>query len=154
MKTEDGDDALQFDGIGTYITLPQGVIPRLGSWTIDMDVKPESTLEKQFLIGNRTYYMGSLVFYIEDGEITTEFYGQYSGSASARTGVNIPADKWSHLTISYDQKHLVVSVDGVASEPVVINGPGVYDTLSVVGGFKDAWFKGQIKSLRIRHDVP
>lgn len=151
VKTESGEDALQFDGKGTYVTLPQGVIPRLGSWTIDMDVKPDTVDGKQLLIGNRTYYMGSLVFYIEDGEITTEFYGQYSGSKSAKTGVQLPAERWSKLKISYDQKNLVITVGDKSSEPITIDGPGIYDTLSVVGGYGKDWFKGQVKSLRIRH---
>ncbi len=153
VKTEGGENALQFDGKGTYVTLPQGVIPRRGSWTIDMDVNPDEVSGRQFLIGNRTYYMGSLVFFIEEGEITAKFHGQYSGSKLAKTGIKIPADQWSHLTLGYDQKNLVVSVDGNSSKPIAIEGPGVYDTLSVVGGFGEDWFKGQVKSLRIRHSA-
>lgn len=151
VKTKSGEDALQFDGIGTYITLPQGVIPRRAGWTAELDIKPESTSGKQFIIGNRTYYMGSLVIYMDNGELTGEFFGQYSGTKTVKTGIQLPADKWSHLMISYDQKNMVVAVDGQKSKPIAIEGPGIYDTLSVVGGFEKDWFKGQIKSLRIRH---
>ncbi len=153
VKTEDGADALQFDGQGTYVTLPQGVIPRRGSWTIELDVKPESVTERQFLIGNRNFYMGSLIFLIEKGTIRAEFTGQYSGSKRVDSQVAIPAGQWSHVRLRYDQKDLFVSVNGEAGKPIPIAGPGIYDTLSVLGGFQDAWFKGQIKSLRIRHSA-
>jgi len=55
------------------------------------------------------------------------------------------------LVIRYDQKNLIFEVDGHKSQPLKIAGPGLYDTLSIIGGFGEDWFKGQIKSLRIQH---
>ncbi len=153
VKTENGENALQFDGVGTYVILPQGVIPRRAGFTIEMEVKPDTEKGKQFLIGNRTYYMGSLVVFVNDGELGAEFLGEYSGTTKVKSGLKLPAEKWSHLTIRYDQKNLVFEVDGRKSKPLAIEGPGLYDTLSIIGGFGDDWFAGQIKSVRIRHSA-
>jgi hypothetical protein len=153
VKTENGENALQFDGVGTYAILPQGVIPRRAGFTIEMDVKPDNEKGKQFLIGNRTYYMGSLAVFVDEGELAAEFLGEFSGTTGVKSGLKLPAGKWSHLTISYDQKNLVFDMDGQKSQPLKIEGPGLYDTLTIVGGFGEDWFAGQIKSLRIRHGM-
>jgi hypothetical protein len=153
VVTEAGENALQFDGVGTYVVLPQGVIPRRAGFTIAMDVRPDNSEGKQFLIGNRTYYMGSLAVFVDKGELTGEFLGEFSGTTKVKSGLQLPAGKWSHLVIRYDQENLVFEVDGQKSKPLKIEGPGLYDTLSIVGGFGEEWFKGQIKSLRIHHSA-
>jgi hypothetical protein len=153
VKTENGENALQFDGVGTYVILPQGVIPRRAGFTIAMDVKPDSEKGKQFLIGNRTYYMGSLVVFVDEGELTAEFLNEATKTTRVKSGLKLPAGKWSHLVIRYDQENLVFVVNGKTSKPLAIQGPGLYDTLSIVGGFGEDWFAGQIKSLQIRHSA-
>jgi hypothetical protein len=152
VKTENGEYALQFDGKGTYVTLPQGVIPRRAGYTISMDIKPDTTAGRQLLIGNRTYYFGSLVVYLDNGKLTADFLNETAGSEKGiKSDVELAAGKWSHLVIRYDQKSLVFSVDGKAGAPLAVEGPGLFDTLSEVGGFGKDWFKGQIKNLRIHH---
>ncbi len=152
VKTDNGEYALQFDGKGTYVTLPQGVIPRRAGFTISMDIKPDTVEGRQFIIGNRTYYFGSLVVYVNDGKLTADFLNETAGSERGiKSDVSLPAGKWSHLVIRYDQKQLIFSVDGKAGAPLSVEGPGLFDTLSVVGGYDKSWFKGQIKNLRIQH---
>jgi hypothetical protein len=152
VKTEDGANALQFDGVANYLTLPQGAIPRRAAFTIEMDIKPDSANGKQLIIANRSYYPGSVSVYTQAGVLQADFLDESGkGTDAADSGLVLPAGKWSHLIIRYDQKNLVFEVDGQKSKPLPIAGPGVYDTASVVGGYGTDWFAGQIKSLRIRH---
>ncbi len=154
IKAEDGADALQFDGIANYITLPQGAIPRRAAFTIEMDIKPDSATGKQLIIANRSYYPGSVSVYTQAGVLQADFLDE-SGKETlgVDSGLVLPAGKWSKLVIRYDQKNLVFEVDGQKSKPLPMAGPGVYDTASVVGGYGKDWFAGQIKSLRIAHGV-
>jgi hypothetical protein len=151
VKTEDGKEALRFDGKSTFISLPQGVIPDRAALIIDMDIKPDNATGKQLIIANRSYYPGSLSVFSDNGELKVDYLGYNDSKTSLDCGIALPAGKWSHLQIRYDQENLVVSVDGETSKNIIINGPGRYTTASVVGGWGDDWFAGEIKSLRIRH---
>ena len=152
VRTEDGENALRFDGQTDYITLPQGVIPRRAAFTIEMDIKPDSSEGKQLVIANRSYYPGSITVYTQAGVLQADFMNENANETlAADSGLVLPPEKWSRLTIRYDLKNLVFEVDGKKSASLKMEGPGVYDTASVVGGYGKDWFKGEIKSLRIRH---
>lgn len=151
VKTEDGRDALRFDGKSTFIALPQGVIPDRAGFIIEMDIKPDSATGKQLIIANRSYYPGSLSVFSDNGEVKVDYLGYNDSKTALDCGIALPAGKWSHLQIRYDQENLVISVDNKSSRNISIIGPGRYTTSSVVGGWGDDWFKGEIKSLRIRH---
>lgn len=151
VKTEDGKDALRFDGKSTFISLPQGVIPRRAAFTIDMDIKPDNAEGRQLIIAHHSYYPGSLNVFIENGILKADFLGEKDSRNNLDSGLALPAGKWSHLSIQYDQQNLKFFVDGKAGKTLAINGPGIYTTASVVGGWGEDWFKGEIKSLRIRH---
>ncbi len=152
VLTEEGAPSLKFDGKGTFIALPQGVIPRRSGFTITMDIKPETSAGKQVLVANRSYYPGTLTVYTEEGVLKFDFAREdVEGVRGIDSGLSLPPGKWSHLVIRYDQKMMIIEVDGEASRPVEVGGPGLYDTVSVVGGFGPSWFEGEIKSLRIVH---
>jgi len=151
VKTEDGKDALQFDGKSTFISLPQSVIPDRAAFIIDMDIKPDNATGKQLIIANRSYYPGSLSVFSDNGELKVDYLGFNDSKTSLDCGLALPAGKWSHLQIRYDQENLVLSIGNKSSKNIIIKGPGRYTTASVVGGWGDDWFKGEIKSLRIRH---
>ena len=154
VHLDDGNYALQFDGKGTYISLPQGVIPRRAAFTISMDIKPDSVTGKQMIIANQNYYPGSIAVYTEDGVLKADYKGRPDTDESGLdSGLKLPIDKWSHLVIRYDQAGITFEVDGKASKKFAAKGPGLYDTASVVGGFGADWFKGQIKSLEIEQGV-
>lgn len=151
VSLNDGRFALQFDGKGNFVTLPQGVIPRRSAFTITMDIKPETIEGRQTLISNRSYYPGSFGFEMVNGRLRTSFLGENESLSSVDSDLNIAPGKWQKLVISYDGRQLKFAVDGVTSKPIPVKGPGYYDTLSVLGGFNKAWFRGQIKSLSISH---
>lgn len=80
-------------------------------------------------------------------------FQQENEITGADSGLALPAGQWSHLTIRYDQKNLVFDVDGKTSKTLNMEGPRLFDTASIVGGYGEDWFKGEIKSLRIRQGV-
>jgi len=154
IQLSDGEYALQFNGKSTFITLPQGVIPPRAAFTIEMDIKPEISAGQQVIIGNRNYSPGSITVYSDQGilkaDAQMEGYRMFTGVDS---GLSLPEGKWSHLTISYDQNNLQFAVDGKMSKVMPMKGPGQRTTASVVGGFGDRWFNGQIKSLEIQQGI-
>ena len=153
MQIEDGRFALDFDGKGNFVTLPQGAIPRRAAFTIAMDIKPETTKGRQVLLANRSYYPGSFSFEMVNGRLRASFLGEKETLSAIDSGLSLEPGKWQKLVITYDGSHLKFAVDGVSSRPLPVNGPGNYDTLSVLGGFSHAWFRGQVKSLSINHSA-
>lgn len=158
---EDDACSLSFDGKGTFAVLPQGVIPRRAAFEISMQIMPAEVNKRQFIIGNRDHYPGSLgSVYLENGFLkASEFLhakvdfeetpaGNYRIMDS---GIKIPAGQWSSIKITYDQENLSFEVNGQKSKKFKCAGPGLYDTLSVIGGFGENWFKGKIKNLKITH---
>ncbi len=154
VKTSDGDYALQFDGKGTFVTLPQGVVPPRAAFTMEMDIKPDSVAGRQVIIANRHYAPGSITVYTINGVLKVdsqmEGYRVFTGIDS---GLRLPEGQWSRLAISYDQENLLLSVDGKPGKVMPMKGPGQRVTVTALGGFGNMWFKGQIKNLRIQHGV-
>ncbi len=151
VKDETNANALQFDGIGTFLSLPQGVIPRRAGSTIELDIKPDNSTGKQIIIAHRSYYPGSLTVYTENGILKADFLGEKKSAGNLNSQLTLPAGQWSKLTIRCNQNQLIFEVNGKVSKPLTVPGPGIYETASVVGGYGENWFKGQIKSLRINH---
>jgi hypothetical protein len=153
-KLDDGNYALQFDGKGTYIALGQGVIPRRAAFTIEMDIKPDNSTGKQIIVANNHYYPGSIVVYTENGVLKADYGSRFGISKTGlNSGLELPAGKWSHLIIRCDQKNIVMEVDGKTGKKLAIDGPGMYDTGTSIGGFGENWFAGEIKSLRIAQGI-
>lgn len=151
VEISDGVHALAFNGKSTFLTLPQGVIPRLANYEIHMELMPDHVNGKQFLIGNRSYYQGSLLVFLEDGELKASFLNRDAKVVTLDSGLQMDAGEWSRLRVRCDQNSLVFQVNDQVSETFPLTGPGCFDTLSVVGGYGEEWFAGKIKSLRIQH---
>lgn len=152
VKTENGEYALKFDGKGTFLTLPQGVIPRRAASTITMDIHPDSATGQQLIIGNRNYNPGSFTIYTDNGTLKMDAQMEgYRVFTAVDTGLQLPAGKWSHLVIRFDQKNLQLTVNQQSGKKIAMKGPGQRTTASVIGGIDKRWFKGEIKNLRIQH---
>ena len=152
VELDDGTYALQFDGKGTFVTLPQGAIPRRAGFTVSMRIKPDHVDGKQVILANRAHYAGMITVYMEDGVLKADMiYEQQPAERSIDSGIELPAGRWSDLTIRYDQKHLVFQVNDRISEPLPGPGPGLFDIVTSIGGFNDGWFEGRIQDLRIQH---
>lgn len=153
IKSDNGEPALKFDGEATFITLPQGAIPRRAGYTISMDIRPERASGREVILNNRGHFPGTLAVIRDQGMLKLEFINKDANMAKVNTGLHLPENQFSHLEISYDQRHLRASVNDEAGKSMEIEGPGLYDTPTVIGGFGDAWFKGEIKNLQIQHII-
>jgi hypothetical protein len=150
-RTAEGREVLRFDGKGTYITLPQGAIPRLSGFAIDMEVRPEHVQGRQILIANRSYYPGSLTLLIDKGILKARFSGEREASPLCNSRLSVKAGEWSRIQVFCDLTHLWFQVNGEFSERFPISCPGMYDTVTAIGGFGNEWFAGALSSLRIHH---
>lgn len=164
VKEDNGEYSLRFDGIGTYVVLPQGAMPRRTAFEISMMIMPEDAEKKQLIIGNRSNYPGFIgSVFLEKGflraeNILVENYVNTEKEMDMDTGkslfsdaLKIPSGKWSSIKIIYDQEYLQFEVNGQKSEKFKCRGPGLYDTVTVIGGYANDWFKGKIKDFQILH---
>lgn len=149
---EDGTDALRFDGIGNFIVFPREVTPRRGAWTLQMQIKPTST-KKQILWRHHGHYIGSVTVYLEDGELWSTYTDDQVNSTTQRSGLTLPMDQWSDVTISHNLDTIVFRVNGQTSAPQAAPGPGMYIGTSVFGGHGAGteYFEGHLRSLRMLH---
>lgn len=151
ITLDDKSYALQFDGKGTFVSLPQGVIPRRAGYSIDMDIYPEEANGQQTIIAQQSVYLGSISIFSDNGILKVSFNGENTSIKNASTGLSLLTNQWNHLKINYDQQNLIVEVNGTKGKTLSIPGPGLYETATVVGGYGAQWFKGKIKSLSIKH---
>ncbi|HWL54625.1 MAG TPA: LamG domain-containing protein [Chthoniobacteraceae bacterium] len=154
VEISPGVHALAFNGKSTFITLPQGAIPRRAGYEITMELMPDHVNGSQLLIANRSYTHGSLSLFLDQGRLKATFLNESADLATLDSGLKIEPGQWSFLRVRCDQKSLVFQVNDQASQPIPLTGPGCYDTPTVVGGYGKEWFAGKIKSLRIRHGSP
>ena len=148
----DGESyALVFDGKGTYITLPQGAIPRRAGFTLEMEIMPDTVEGKQILLVNRSYYPGSITVYLENGVLKSEYVNVHQKAQRASSGLRVVPHQWNRIKVHYDQRTILLEVNGERSAAFRCVGPGLYETVTSVGGYGNAWFAGKMKSLVIRH---
>jgi|LSQX01.1.fsa_nt_gb hypothetical protein len=150
--TEDGAEALRFDGIGNYIVFPREVTPRRGAWTLQMQIKPTSE-KRQMVWRHHGHYIGSVTVYLENGELWSTYTDDQVNSTTQRSGLTLPLNEWSDVTISYDLDTMVFRVNDQVSEPQAAPGPGMYIGTSIFGGHEAGteYFEGYLRSLRMLH---
>ena len=149
---EDGETALQFDGVGNFIVFPREVTPRRGAWTLQMQIKPTSSKE-QIVWRHHGHYIGSVTVYLTDGELWSTYTDDQVNSTTQRSGLTLPLDEWSDVTLSYDLETMVFEVNGERSAPQPAPGPGMYIGTSIFGGHGSGteYFEGYLRSLRMLH---
>lgn len=147
---EDGRPALEFDGVGNFIVFPREVIPRLGPWTLEFEIKPTSPA-RQILFRHHGHYIGSVTVYLDHGQISTTYVDQHVGTTTQQPGLKLPLGEWSTVRISYDLATTTFEVNGQRSDPLPAPGPGLYLGTSVIGGHgtEDAWFAGRLRAWRV-----
>jgi len=159
VQGENGEHELEFDGKTTYITLPQGAIPRRAGYEVSMEIRPDEIAGRSCIFSNTTSRFGTLSIFIDEGAIKATFLhdlrqarspGQ-SANREIDTGMRLEQGKWSKLIIQYDQEKLRIAVNGEASQPLPLPGPGMHDTVTAIGGRNGEWFAGRLKSLSIRY---
>ena len=149
-----GSYALAFNGKSTFLTLPQGVIPRRAAFEIQTELMPEHVEGKQLLLSSRSYHSGSLTLFLDRGLLKARFMANPGRESQVNSGLKMVPGQWNDLRVRYDQKAITFQINGQTSRPFPLPGPGLYDTVTVVGGYGKEWFAGKMKSLRIRHALP
>jgi hypothetical protein len=157
----DGTPALRFDGIGNFVALPQGVLPRRGAFALSLEVKPLSE-QPAILFIHHGSYIGSFVLGIHEGNLWGLFVNENLDHFRFDTDLAVPVDEWSQIEAIYDLSTMRFRVDDRTSVPMPCLGPGLYDTPSAVGGYGQSinlaefggqigWLQGYMRSLRVRH---
>ncbi len=162
-KEADGVKVLEFDGLANYLNLPREALP-YGSFTLEFEIRPEGG-DTQVLFRNFSTHRGSLNLYRRgeklEGSYTYRLGGgnRSGGIEKFQTELPLPAGTWSKVTVSYNLRELAFTVNG-ETRRYPFSGRGVFFKPSVFGGHTfpahetgpDAkFFKGQLRSLRIRH---
>ncbi len=159
IKYADNRYHFEFDGKGTYITMPQEAFPR-GPFTLSLDIKPRSE-KPQVIFRHYGTFIGSLTLMLENGELVANFTDKTVKNHKFNTGLHIPFNKWSKLKVSYDYKILIFSVNG-KSKSYPFSKRGFYFNPCVFGGQTRPdfgvrkgmnFFKGDIKDIRIVHNT-
>ena len=155
LRREEGKNILCFDGIGNYITLPQGVIPRRTAFSMELKLRPDGDFDGNcLLIGSQTCRgtHSGLRIYLRKGSLCFEFMDRDLKLSRCDTGIRIPNGRWSNLKITRDLENIVFELDGKVSGTFPCPGPGIFDTLAVVGGSGRGsdYFKGKIGRLSVK----
>jgi len=159
---DESSPALQFDGIGTFIHLPREALPRRSSFTLEFEIKPEADKDANLLLV-RAHRPASLSVAIRDGMLHATYFNDQAKLQTIATNLPIPVGQWSTVRVSYDLESMKLWVNDQMTQGVVA-GPG-YDFGPIVfGGFGETsrqfdpqtgnpgWFKGLLRSLRIKHN--
>jgi len=99
--TEEGRQCLRFDGVGTYLALPQGVLPRRGAFRLTMTLKPEGE-ERQILFTHRRHYIGSLTVWLDQGKLGGSFTTDKLETFRFNTELEVPCGLWSNIRVIHD----------------------------------------------------
>ncbi len=160
---EDGRTVLRFDGIGTYVSLPQGVLPRRSGFTMTMQLKPEDVRKPQVLLIHHGNYIGSISLRLENGTIRISHVNDQMEHFRHDTGLAMRPMEWQRLELEWDLSMLRVRLDDQEAGPYPASRPGLYDCTTVIGGFgripgqdqefigNVGWFGGWLRAFRMVH---
>lgn len=155
----EGHACLRFDGKATYLKLPREALPRLGAFTLELDVKPDEARDQILFINRIGHMQNSLALEVRKGKL----YGSYRSvdleTHLFPTGLDVPAGTWSMIRVAYDFERIRLSVNG-KEEAFPFNLYGCNLGCSLIGdGFGQRYksqrmrFKGLLRGLRIRHGM-
>jgi hypothetical protein len=151
--TDDGKPCLEFDGVGTYLEMPREALPWHGSFTIDFDVKPDSSKDQSLLINGTGARQNGFALDIKDGKLQASFMDANWEMQRFATSLSVPSNAWSTIHASYDFEKLNVSVNG-KSESFPLTLPASNIGFTVIGaGWTGNPFAGRLRNLHIVHDA-
>lgn len=164
--TEGGSPCLRFDGRGTFISFPQGTLPRRGCFTLSFEIKPTGDINKpQVLFAHHGSYIGSLTVQLAEGKLAGSFVNEQGKRSQFEPELRMQKDEWHRVRVSYNLREIRFQLDDQKSELFECHGPGLYDTPSVFGGMGKAegtdgasganlgWFEGDLRALSVQHQV-
>ena len=159
-RDEEGRPCLRFDGHATYLKLPREALPRLGAFTLELEVKPDEARDQILFINRVGHMQKSLALEIRQGKL----YGSHRAVDlqihEFPTALEVPAKAWSKIRVAYDFERISFSVNG-KEESFPFNLYGCNLGCSLIGdGFAQRYksqkmrFKGLLRGLRIQHGTP
>ena len=91
---------------------------------------------------------GLLKVWAENGRIATEITTDTLRTYRHQTGLQLPAGEWCTLKLYYGLDHLTLELNGKTFS-AKCGCPGLYDTVTAVGGGKKGWFHGKIRRVTV-----
>ncbi|MCI5778359.1 MAG: LamG domain-containing protein [Lentisphaeria bacterium] len=152
VPQEDGSVAFKFRGDGSHFSLPQGAIPRRSGFTVSFDIRPEDTRRKQYILSCRGTLPGAFDhLWIENGTLHLCHVSNQIRSSVHDSRIPLTPSRWNRVKVSYDLRNFTVEVNGIESGKLPADGPGLYDTATMVGTWDKQPFTGLIRNFRIVH---
>ncbi len=155
---------LEFDGVGNYLVFPPETLPA-GGFTLEFECRTDS-VDNQALFLHNSWRQGSLAIYIVNGKLRASFYSMgrnYAGFFhELPVSLDFPAGRKVKVKVSYNLKEMVFTVDGRTQKiPFALRAykttasvfGGLSSTTSVAGDLQLNFFKGELYSLKIRHNA-
>lgn len=155
---EEGSNALHFDGIDDYVSLPMEMPLRYRqpSFTIEMWIKPDEIPATGFMAllnddsWNSDTGGNSVHFQISDSKLSLAVYGLTNHPTSNYTPV---ANVWQHVAVTYNStnKRVVFYVNGDPVTTVNVTLPYAKIETSCLGSWlgTQRFFKGAMDEVRI-----
>jgi len=155
---------LKFNGISNYIVFPVEALPH-GSFTLEFECKTESK-DNQVLFRHNSHRFGSILMYIIDGKLKMDFVSMgknYLGKMNKLpVDLPFPVEKWIKVKVTYDLQNIKITVNG-KTQIIPFKLRACKPTAAIFGGYSSSdrdiknenikFFKGQLRSFRIRHNV-
>ncbi len=156
--------ALAFNGTSNYVVFPPETLPT-GAFTLEFECRTDST-ENQALFRHHSLSQGSLATFIAGGKLRASFHSMgrnYNGTyQELPVAIDFPVNEPVKVKVSYNLNEMVFSVNGKVQR-IPFNLRAFKGTASIFGGaeptdktcldHKLQFFKGELYSLRIRHNA-
>jgi len=159
---EDGAPALKFDGVGSYVAFPKEAFPH-AAFTVRFEIKPESDRD-EVLFQHHALRAGSLTLRRTKGKLSASFSDRRPNAKDNVTTttfpitLDLPADQWSSVEVSYNLKELALTVNG-RTERFAFSHLAAFYQASIFGGPAATGpggrnFQGYLRSFSIDHFAP
>ena len=155
---EDGRWALAFDG-RSYINFPNTVMPN-GAFTVEFEVKPRAFDGIQVLFRHANRFTGSVAILLDNQLLQAQYLDKMGRKHRLESGLAVPADQWSKVSVSYDFSQMTFAVNGQRRALPLTGRPFLFKP-SIFGGHigpegvnfqgrKTSFYQGLLRRLTIR----
>ncbi|MBT7853393.1 MAG: DUF5011 domain-containing protein [Opitutae bacterium] len=150
--------ALQFDGIDDYVLLPAASKLDLQKMTMSLWVNATNYAQQGFLFektANGLLNSQYNLFLDSTDELNFRLVqGGNLNDTSVSANVNLEADTWNHVAVTYDGflKSIYINGELITAMPAVIPinmGPNGVSTIGAIGSGNDYFFNGLIDDIQI-----
>ncbi|MBT5689526.1 MAG: DUF5011 domain-containing protein, partial [Opitutae bacterium] len=150
--------ALQFDGIDDYVLLPAASKLDLQKMTISLWVNATNYAQQGFIFektANGLLNSQYNLFLDSTDELNFRLIqGGNLNDTSVSANVNLEADAWNHVAVTYDGflKSIFINGEFITAMPAVIPinmGPNGVSTIGAIGSGNDYFFNGLIDDIQI-----